>query len=300
MNVILATGGFDHKIRLWDATSGTCPKVYQFGDSQVNSLSISTDKNLLAAGGNPQINLFDLKSSSDAPILTYEGHTSNVMTVGFQKDGKWLYSCSEDSSIRIWDTRAPTCQRTYYCQVGVNSVALHPNQMELISGDQGGNIKVWDLTANAMREQSSPPLLSPVRAVSIASNASIMTAGSHSGRLYVYNIRDGKLVLERDFQAHNDYLLSAVISPDVSSVATTSADRSIKLWSTETWELERTLLHHQRWVWDAVFSADSLYLVTASSDQSAKLWDLLTGEVMRNYIGHSLAVTCVALNDASI
>ena len=26
---------------------------------------------------------------------------------------------------------------------------LHPNGTELISGDQNGNIRVWDLTANA-------------------------------------------------------------------------------------------------------------------------------------------------------
>ena len=62
MPVVLATGGFDHKIRLWDATSGTCPKIYRFGDSQVNCLATSTDKGLLVGGGNPLINLFDLKS----------------------------------------------------------------------------------------------------------------------------------------------------------------------------------------------------------------------------------------------
>ena len=108
-----------------------------------------------------------------------------------------------------------------------------------------------------------------------------------------------KLHLERSFQAHSNYLLKCIISPDLNHVATTSADKTVRLWNTETWELVRVLSRHQRWVWDAVFSADSLYLVTASSDQSAKLWDVQTGEVMRNYIGHSLAVTCVALNDES-
>lgn len=30
----------------------------------------------------------------------------------------------------------------------MNAVALHPNQAELISGDQNGKVKVWDLTAS--------------------------------------------------------------------------------------------------------------------------------------------------------
>ena len=41
------------------------------------------------------------------------------------------------------------------------------------------------------------------------------------------------------------------------------------------------------------------YLVTASSDHSARLWDLQSGAAIRYYSGHSLAVTCCALNDSS-
>ena len=91
-----------------------------------------------------------------------------------------------------------------------------------------------------------------------------------------------------------------MVSPDTQSLATTSADKSIRIWSTSSWQCERTLLGHQRWVWDAAFSADSLYLVSASSDQSAKLWDLRTGDIVRNLAGHTLAVTCVALNDGTL
>jgi G protein beta subunit-like protein len=134
--------------------------------------------------------------------------------------------------------------------------------------------------------------------------------------------------MENSFTAHNEYLLKCVISPDMATLATTSADHSIKLWQlkqgmsssggsrTEDGSapmstgsdkggeqgvpLVKCLAHHQRWVWDAVFSADSSYMVSASSDQSAKLWDLRSGDVIRNYLGHNLAVTCVALNDSNI
>ncbi len=110
----------------------------------------------------------------------------------------------------------------------------------------------------------------------------------------------------QELQAHDAYLLKVVISPDVSLIATTSADKTVKIWynqsseqSNNNWMLEKTLVHHQKWVWDAVFSADSVLLVTASSDQSSKLWDLRNGDVIRNYVGHNLAVTCVALNDSN-
>lgn len=298
--VVLATGGYDHKIRFWEPTSGTCAKTMAFGDSQVNCLEISTDKSLLVGGGNPFIQIFDINSNEDKPILTYDGHTGNVTAAGFQKDLKWLHSCSEDGTVRIWDPRSNSSTRTYDCGAPVNSVALSPNQAELITGDQNGFIKIWDLDADACREEYLPVPDLPVRSVSISYDASLVAVGSHKGKVFMYK-SDGKggLDLAHEFQAHDEYLLKVAISPDINTIATTSADKSIKIWNATTWELEQTLAHHQRWVWDAVFSADSLYLVSASSDQTAKLWDLRSGEVIRNYAGHNLAVTCVALNDSS-
>ena len=59
-------------------------------------------------------------------------------------------------------------------------------------------------------------------------------------------------------------------------LATTSSDKTIKLFNLDSFTLERTLVGHQRWVWDAVFSVDAAYLVTASSDATSRLWDLST------------------------
>ena len=167
--VILATGGYDHKIRLWEATSGLCSKVIRFSGSQVNCLQISPDKVFIAGGGNPRIHLYDVNSREDSPSQTFEGHSNNVTELGFQKDGKWLYSCSEDGSIKIWDLRTPVCQRNYSSPSPINSVSLHPNQVELVSGDQSGCLKVWDLTASACRSEITPVPETPLRSISIVS-----------------------------------------------------------------------------------------------------------------------------------
>ncbi len=44
--------------------------------------------------------------------------------------------------------RAPGVQRDYELKVPVNDVIIHPNQGELVSCDQSGSIKVWDLSEN--------------------------------------------------------------------------------------------------------------------------------------------------------
>eukprot|EP00978_Attheya_sp_CCMP212_P041582 scaffold240359_cov46-Attheya_sp.AAC.2 len=294
MSVILATGGYDHNIRFWEAPSGICSRTLRYPDSPVNCLEITPDKQFLAAGGNPHIRLFEINTALSNPVLTLEGHTAPVTSLGFQRDGRYLYSCSEDGAY---------CVR--YCQ----TVGSSESRAEIISGDQNGCVKVWDLGSSRCINDLVPDSNAggsrarvPIQAVDISEDCRTLVATSNHAQVYVWdasNSRDFKPITK--FRAHNPgfYCLHAKISPDCRHLVTTSSDKTVRLWDTTTWELTQTLAQHQKWVWDAVFSADSSYLVTASSDHSARLWNLRTGDVVREYKGHQTAVTCVALNDSS-
>lgn len=300
MVVLLATAGYDHAIRFWDASSGMCYKSFQHPDKQVNCLQISPDKQYCIAGGNPHIKLYDINAKGTEALVTYEGHTSNVTAVGFQRDGRWMYSCSEDGSVRIWDPRASTSQRDYDSRAGVNTVALHPNQGELISGDHSGTLRVWDLAANKCMTELQPEGDTPISSIAVANDASCVVASNYNGSCYVWSPKSSDdYIPHKKFNAHRAYILATRLSPDVRYLATSSSDRSVRIWNTSDWSLAHVLNGHSRWVWDATFSADSSYLVTASSDMTAKLWEVASGEVVRTYTGHHKAVTAVALNDAA-
>jgi G protein beta subunit-like protein len=305
MSVILATAGYDHKIRFWEAPSGICSRTLRFPGSQVNCLEITPDKQFLAAAGNPLIRLYEINSTNHNPALSCEGHTASVTGLGFQREGRWMFSSSEDGTIKIFDLRSPKFQRSFDCGVAVNTVALHPNQAQLISGDQNGSVKVWDLsTSSVSQELMSGGDDVPVRAVAISDDGERVVAVNNDAEAFVFEQQGEKIgqskawKLVKRFESHpTGYCLKAKFSPDCRTLATTGSDKTAKIWNTKNWTCTKTLNQHQRWVWDAVFSADSSYLVTASSDHSARLWNLRTGEVVRQYTGHQSAVTCVALRD---
>ncbi|KAF8969925.1 WD40-repeat-containing domain protein [Flammula alnicola] len=310
MSVILVTGSYDHEIRFWEAWSGICSRtIPRTGESgQVNRLAISHDKRFLAAAIHKKLVLYDIASTSSEPLATFEAHTNNITSIAFNSEGKWIVSGGEDGTIRIWDVRNPsTPTRTYENAAPVNDVVIHPNQGELISCDQAGSIKQWDLTDNICSHELTPAGDIPIRSITLASDGSCLVAGNNKGQCYVWKVNEESTGLPRfqavtRFTAHNKYLTRCLLSPDARYLATCSADTTVKIWSISPsydFKQEKVLIGHQRWVWDCAFSADSAYLVTASSDHTARLWEMASGETVRQYNGHHKAAVCCALHDGA-
>lgn len=180
MSVILCTAGYDHTIRFWEALSGICSRTIQHPDSQVNRLCISPDKRFLAAAGHHSVKLYDIKSTNPNPLLTFEGHTNNVTGVAFHCEGKWMVTSSEDGTVKIWETRSGTIQRSYSHGSPVNDVVIHPNQGEIISCDRGGSVRIWDLAENNCSHQLIPEEEVSISSVTVASDGSTLCAGSNS------------------------------------------------------------------------------------------------------------------------
>lgn len=332
MSVILASAGFDHTIRFWDALTGVCSRTIQHTDSQVNRLEITLDKRFLAAAGNLYVRLYDIRqtgssggntasaaspangstglatagnaaaNTSLSPAMTFEGHTGNVTSLAFQVENRWMVSSLEDGTVKVWDVRLPSVQRNYKHYCPVNEVVIHPNQGELISCDHDGNIRIWDLGENQCTHHLIPEDDVPINSLSVASDGSMLVAGNNKGNCYVWKMQNHNdvtsLTPATKFRSHLKYITRVVLLTDMKHLATCLADHTARIWLTDdNFALETTLQGHQRWVWDCAFSADSAYLVTACSDHYVRLWDLSNSETVRHYNGHHKGALCVALND---
>ncbi|KAF5838918.1 WD40 protein [Dunaliella salina] len=75
-------------------------------------------------------------------------------------------------------------------------------------------------------------------------------------------------------------------------LATASADKTVKVWRTDTGELLQTLQGHAQGISDVAWTMAENYLCTASDDHTLKLWDVQTGRCLRTLTGHTNFVFC--------
>lgn len=117
-----------------------------------------------------------MNSNNSNPVVNFDGVSKNVTSLGFQVDGKWMYTTGEDCTCRIWDLRCLlfmcilyffilpppnihfiwydflifrnrkiVCHRRFDTTSVINYAVLHPNQTDIIMGDDSGMIHTWSL-----------------------------------------------------------------------------------------------------------------------------------------------------------
>ena len=98
---LLATGGFDCKITLWDITTGQ--KIYNLTGhlDRVCSLVFSIDGRFLASGSwDKTIKLWKLNNGQE--IRTFTGHSDKVSCIAIAPNNQSIISGSADCTIKIW------------------------------------------------------------------------------------------------------------------------------------------------------------------------------------------------------
>ena len=89
--------------------------------------------------------------------------------------------------------------------------------MELISGQQNGTLRIWDLNKSECSKELIPDGEVAFRSVHFAPNGSTAVAANNKGTCFLWKMdADGTSNIEpiQRLQAHNSYLLKSVFSPN--------------------------------------------------------------------------------------
>ncbi|CAN6539496.1 unnamed protein product [Malus baccata var. baccata] len=158
---------------------------------------------------------------------------------------------------------------------GLNYSSISHDGSMVAGGFSDSSLKVWDMAKIGQQGLDS---LQVENGTTTSSEQVLSNGGKKSYTL---------------FQGHSGPVYSATFNPLGDFILSSSADSTVRLWSTK---LNANLVcykGHNYPVWDVQFSPVGPYFASASHDRTARIWSMDRIQPLRIMAGHLSDVDCV-------
>ncbi|MBK5280421.1 MAG: High-affnity carbon uptake protein Hat/HatR, partial [Bacteroidia bacterium] len=277
------SGGSDGRIIQWSLVGNkwTPKELVPFRGSiyQVFAMDVSADGKWLAAGGlaagnalQNYVELYDLQNVT-APPKKISGFSLNVDDIEFTPDNKGFYA-RDNAGRSIKYSDLSTAKEIFTTKMKITDIALSPDGSRLAGTGSNGVLYSWDLKNNyAIKEVFKNPSGAELTTLAYAPDGSRrIVVGDNNGLLRL--VTEDASTPTRILSGHTAHIEQIRFNHSGKFLATTSRDRSVRLWN---WEMLNeppiVLSDHADWVWSATFSPNDDQLlvgINSSSSTSAK------------------------------
>ncbi|XP_076967689.1 POC1 centriolar protein homolog B isoform X6 [Tamandua tetradactyla] len=162
-------------------------------------------------------------------------HTHWVRCAKFSPDGRLIVSCSEDKTIKIWDTSNKQCINNFSDFVGfANFVDFNPNGTCIASAGSDHTVKIWDIRVNKLLQHYQVHS-GGVNCVSFHPSGNYLITASSDGTLKILDLLEGRLIYT--LQGHTGPVFAVSFSKGGELFTSGGADAQVLLWRTNFNEL---------------------------------------------------------------
>ncbi|KAJ8007181.1 hypothetical protein DPEC_G00114870 [Dallia pectoralis] len=231
------------------------------------------------------VELWDIERNKK--MADCSGHLSWVHGVQFSHDGSLLLSCSEDQTIRVWETQK--VHTTSAVSLKRDSAVLFSNgDITVVAADNRNRLQVRNGRTGALLFQSEEQV-SRIRSTAICPQTTAVVFGREDG-----TIQAGGLTA-REVLRTIRWRTVQLLSPHRCLVLAVGLETG----TTQVLEIPSgaclaTLQGHTRTVLHCQFTPDGQTLISSSEDGTIRVWRWMTGECVL-LEGHTEQVRCFSL-----
>ena len=286
-----------------DYTQFSLPEgaIARLGKGVVNDMKLSPQKTLLAVSSSTGIWLYDANTRKELALLTK--HTKPSTVIDFSPHGDLLVSADYDGKLRIWNPHTHQLLRVLDAKPDISAIAFSPDGRTLANTAGGGvqMIQLWD-TYTGNHKLNITQGGSSIFYLVFSPDGQTLASATLSDTIQLWDTTTGQQIFTFDegsgggtttirFRFGGPRLS---FSPDGKILASTAVDnmrgtnKRIKLWNTQTGELQATLAEEDRPglsypISTVQFSPDGNTLISGSRDGTLQEWNIKTGENIKPF-----------------
>uniref|UniRef100_A0A8D2LDK7 Autophagy related 16 like 1 n=1 Tax=Varanus komodoensis TaxID=61221 RepID=A0A8D2LDK7_VARKO len=269
---LLATGGLDRRVKLWEVLGDKCSLKGSLSGSNAGITSIEFDSAgsyLLAASNDFASRIWTVDDHRLRHTLT--GHSGKVLSAKFLLGNARIVSGSHDRTLKQWDLRSKVCIKTVFAGSSCNDLVC--TEQCVMSGHFDKKIRFWDIrTECVVREME---LLGRITALDLNPERTELLSCSRDDLLKIIDLRVNTVkqtFSAQGFKCGSDWT-RVVFSPDGNYIAAGSADGSLYIWNVLTEKVERILTkHHSNSINAVAWSPSGAHVVSVDKGNKAVLW----------------------------
>ncbi|XP_053245628.1 autophagy-related protein 16-1 isoform X3 [Podarcis raffonei] len=269
---LLATGGLDRRVKLWEVCGEKCELKGSLSGSNAGITSIEFDSAgsyLLAASNDFASRIWTVDDHRLRHTLT--GHSGKVLSAKFLLDNARIVSGSHDRTLKLWDLRSKVCIKTVFAGSSCNDLVC--TEQCVMSGHFDKKIRFWDIRTECVVQEME--LLGRITALDLNPERTELLTCSRDDLLKIIDLRVSAVkqtFSAPGFKCGSDWN-RAVFSPDGNYVAAGSADGSLYIWNVLTGKVERVLSkHHSNSINAVAWSPSGAHVVSVDKGNKAVLW----------------------------
>lgn len=265
-NNILASGGGDRRIILWDLISSRTLSAFEH-DSWVGAVLLCQNY-LVASSGKGSIKVWDYKTKQE--LLTKHGHVGPIRGLASLANER-IASAGADGKVKIWSLPELELLDTYeYHQAEIRRIVPASIENSLFSGDSQGNIFSLDLSTKKVRRIIALEIETMVRSLAFSEQSHLLGVTTSKGEVVVWDTRNQ--AVKWRVQGHMGHAIAIAFHPSLKLVATGGQDKLIRLWSSEDGTLLESKVAHEEDITGLVFARKGDWLVSSSRDKKISIW----------------------------